>query len=42
MQTPDIVPAKEATPVYPWLPIAYLLLFGGTLLLCLWAEAGRQ
>jgi hypothetical protein len=42
MQTHSVQSSKEQSPVYRWLPLTYLLLFGGLFLLCLWAEVSRR
>ncbi|MCX6218626.1 hypothetical protein [Spirosoma sp.] len=42
METHPIVPLKEKIPIDHWLPVIYLLFFGGVLLSCLWAEVNRR
>ena len=42
MQTQSDLSFREQTPVYPWGPVIYLLLFGGVFLMCLWAELSRR
>ncbi|MBN8820674.1 MULTISPECIES: hypothetical protein [unclassified Spirosoma] len=42
MQTHPIEPLKGQMPTYRWLPVIYLLFFGGVLLICLWAEVNRR
>jgi hypothetical protein len=37
-----IVSLEGQTSYYRWLPVSYLILFGGVILVCLWAEANRQ
>lgn len=42
MQTHPFDDLKGQMPTYSWLPVMYLLFFGGVLLLCLWAEVNRR
>lgn len=42
MQIHSFDELKGQMPSYRWLPVIYLLFFGGVLLICLWAEVNRR
>ena len=42
METRHVLSSKGQTPSYCWLPIRYLLLFGGVFLISPWAEVNRK
>lgn len=42
MSTHPFEELKGQMPTYSWLPVIYLLFFGGVLLISLWAEVNRR